>query len=122
VEGSYVPNAGFFEDVVFGDPALSQPPVDDLSEIGEETTEEKKKLLPDNDQMVETAEELSTDVSSVLKIAESTSEDNKNEEEEEEHIMTVEEIDALLDKCLLQALHTSVKDKDLPIPGSTLWY
>ncbi|KAI4331912.1 hypothetical protein L6164_016860 [Bauhinia variegata] len=30
-------------------------------------------------------------------------------------------IDSLLDKCLLQALHTTVKDKDLPLPGSTLW-
>ena len=35
--------------------------------------------------------------------------------------MTVEEVDALLDTCMLQALHTTVKEKDLPMPGSTLW-
>jgi translation initiation factor 2D len=121
VEARYVPNAGFFEDVVFGDPALCQPPADGSSETGEETAQDKKELLPVGDQMAETAEELSTDVSSMLKIAETTG-DDKNEEEKEEHVMTVEEIDALLDKCLLQALHTSVKDKDLPIPASTLWY
>jgi len=36
--------------------------------------------------------------------------------------LTTEEIDSLLDKCLLQALYTSIKEKDLPMPGSTLWY
>lgn len=122
MEAPYVPNAGFLEDVVFGDPALSQPPPDDSIEIGEESAEEKKELPLDGDQMVDTTEELSADVSSMLKVSESTTEDDKNEEEKEEHVMTVEEIDALLDKCLLQALHTTVKDKDLPIPGSTLWY
>lgn len=35
--------------------------------------------------------------------------------------LTAEDMDALLNKCLLQALRTSVKDKELPIPGSTLW-
>lgn len=35
--------------------------------------------------------------------------------------LSVEDMDMLLDKCLLQALHTTVKDKDLPIPGSILW-
>lgn len=39
----------------------------------------------------------------------------------EQHPLSVEEIDRLLDKCLLQALHTTVKDKDLPVPGSILW-
>lgn len=38
-----------------------------------------------------------------------------------EHLLSVEDVDMLLDKCLLQALHTMVKDKDLPIPGSILW-
>ncbi|KAJ0085815.1 hypothetical protein Patl1_07118 [Pistacia atlantica] len=37
------------------------------------------------------------------------------------HVLSTEDVDAHLDKCLLQALHTTVKDKDLPIPGSTLW-
>lgn len=39
----------------------------------------------------------------------------------EQHPLSVEDMDMLLDKCLLQALHTTVKDKDLPIPGSILW-
>lgn len=39
----------------------------------------------------------------------------------EPHLVSVEGVDMLLDKCLLQALHTTVKDKDLPIPGSMLW-
>lgn len=121
MEARYVPNAGFLEDVVFGDPTLSRHP-DDSSEIVEENDERNKELLLDGDQMAEAAEELSADVSSMLKVSESTTEDDKNKEEKEEHVMTVEEIDAMLDKCLLQALHTSVKDSDLPMPGSTLWY
>ncbi len=48
-----------------------------------------------------------------------------NEDGEEEVsgalVLTIEEMDALLDKCLLEALHVTVKDKDLPMPGSTLW-
>ncbi|KAJ0603929.1 putative SUI1 domain, PUA domain, PUA-like superfamily, SUI1 domain superfamily, Pre-PUA protein [Helianthus annuus] len=35
--------------------------------------------------------------------------------------LSVEDVDALLDKCLLQAFYTTLKDKDLPIAGSTLW-
>lgn len=41
---------------------------------------------------------------------------------EMEHNLSTEEIDSLLDKCLLQAIYTSIKEKDLPMPGSTLWY
>ncbi|KAL0326446.1 UNVERIFIED_CONTAM: Eukaryotic translation initiation factor 2D [Sesamum radiatum] len=40
---------------------------------------------------------------------------------DDQHLLSVEDVDALLDKCLLQALHTTVKDKDLPMPGSILW-
>ncbi|GBG70581.1 hypothetical protein CBR_g6708 [Chara braunii] len=35
--------------------------------------------------------------------------------------MTVDEVDALLEKSFLQALHTSVKDRDLPIAAGNLW-
>lgn len=35
--------------------------------------------------------------------------------------LSIEDVDSYLDRCLLQALHTTVKDKDLPMPGSTLW-
>lgn len=44
-----------------------------------------------------------------------------NADPEQPLILSVEDVDTLLDKCLLQALHTTVKDKDLPLPGSTLW-
>ncbi|XP_021834521.1 eukaryotic translation initiation factor 2D-like [Prunus avium] len=40
---------------------------------------------------------------------------------EDQHPLSTEDVDTLLEKCLLQALHTTVKDKDLPTPGSTLW-
>lgn len=43
-------------------------------------------------------------------------------DEKERQNLTTEEVDLLLDKCLLQALYTSIKEKDLPMPGSTLWY
>jgi translation initiation factor 2D len=42
-------------------------------------------------------------------------------EEKGHQNLTTEEVDSLLNKCLLQALYTSIKDKDLPLPGSTLW-
>lgn len=35
--------------------------------------------------------------------------------------MRPEEMDRLLDECLLQALYTTVKDKDLPMPAGNLW-
>lgn len=41
---------------------------------------------------------------------------------EDQSTLSVEDVDALLDKCLLQAFYTTLKDKDLPIAGSTLWY
>ncbi|GJM85267.1 hypothetical protein PR202_ga01702 [Eleusine coracana subsp. coracana] len=42
-------------------------------------------------------------------------------EEKVHQNLTTEEVDSLLDKCLLQALYTTIKEKDLPLPGSTLW-
>lgn len=40
---------------------------------------------------------------------------------DKQNTLSPEEVDTLLDQCLLQALHTTLKEKDLPIPGSTLW-
>lgn len=40
---------------------------------------------------------------------------------DDQHQLSVEDVDSLLDKCLLQALHTTIKDKDLPMLGSILW-
>lgn len=55
-----------------------------------------------------------------LKVTENVSTDGNNVEDQ--HTLSTEDVDEILDKCLLQALHTTVNDKDLPIPGSTLWY
>lgn len=52
-------------------------------------------------------------------------EEKITEQQPEEKVhqnLTTEEVDSLLDRCLLQALYTSIKEKDLPLPGSTLWY
>ncbi|KAI3778393.1 hypothetical protein L2E82_07648 [Cichorium intybus] len=40
---------------------------------------------------------------------------------EDQNTLSTEDVDALLDNCLLQAFYTTPKDKDLPIAGSTLW-
>lgn len=55
-----------------------------------------------------------------LKVTDDHSADQSNGEDQ--HSLSTEDVDMLLEKCLLQALHTTIKDKDLPMPGSTLWY
>ncbi|GMY07946.1 eukaryotic translation initiation factor 2D [Fagus crenata] len=142
VEGRYVPNAGFFEDVVFEDPALQQSSQasdscegttdvsngqqngDDNNEVGEPiditdvlsepnyASSSSKQIDVDN----VSAEEISACVGD-LKVTDNVS----SEESNDQHTLSTEDVDALLDKCLLQALHTTLKDKDLPMPGSTLW-
>lgn len=62
-----------------------------------------------------------TDSVNELKLPEDKSTEQAPDEKEHQNL-TTEEIDSLLDKCLLQALYTSIKEKDLPMPGSTLWY
>lgn len=54
-----------------------------------------------------------------LTVADDVSAEGSNVEDR--HNFTSADVDALLDKCLLQALHTTIKDIDLPMPGSTLW-
>ncbi|KAJ3675497.1 hypothetical protein LUZ60_004539 [Juncus effusus] len=126
VEERYVPNAGFFEDAVFADPSLLNKDIGENSEEQNESndniSETQKGEINEENQNVEASDELTASTSR-LKLSEGQNEDeiNNKEEEKEKNIMSVEEIDKLLDKCLLQALHTSVKDKDLPMPGSTLW-
>ena len=68
----------------------------------------------------ETIEDVTAGVSE-LNLPEEKTTGEATEEKEHQHLST-EEIDSFLDKCLLQAVHTSLKDKDLPMPGSTLWY
>ncbi|KAK1288310.1 hypothetical protein QJS10_CPB19g00220 [Acorus calamus] len=143
VEGHYVPNAGFLEDVVFEDPALasineaskpcedtgnaSNDPNDVDAKRGEEElvldydAHMKHQIEPSmaDDIRNEISEDVATDLAE-LKVADGVSSEKMNDEKDQ-HILSIAEVDALLDKCLLQALHTTVNDKDLPMPGSTLW-
>ncbi|KAM3681533.1 hypothetical protein ACB098_12G003700 [Castanea mollissima] len=142
VEGRHVPNAGFYEDVVFEDPGLLQSGQasdscegstdvsngqrngDDNIEVGENidatdvfdetnhASSSSKQIDVDN----ATAEEIIGGVGD-LKVTDNVLSGDLNVQ----HTLSTEDVDALLDKCLLQALHTTIKDKDLPMPGSTLW-
>ncbi|THG08755.1 hypothetical protein TEA_027116 [Camellia sinensis var. sinensis] len=139
VEGHYVPNAGFLEDVVFEDPSLFASQTSDScetddsidqqnginnEEVGEasDVADAHSDLDPASqthtDLQNDIAEQVAADVGD-LKVTENASTDELNVEDQ--HTLSSEDLDALLDKCLLQALHTTVTDKDLPIPGSTLW-
>lgn len=137
-EGHYVPNAGFLEDVVMEDPNLlpvSQPsdvPPDASNDEDDVNMAEREPVdmsnihvstdvdAPTNsDISVQTSEEMTADISG-LKVSEKVTAEVASDEKEQQTLSS-EEIDALLDKCLLQAFHTTVKDKDLPMPGSTLW-
>ncbi|KAG9137372.1 hypothetical protein Leryth_017712 [Lithospermum erythrorhizon] len=135
VDNPYVPNAGFYEDVVFEDPTIlasgqasdsveAEVSVEKENGIDNEETGEaidhKDGPVVDStsmDEMSGVIEQTSTVIGS-LKLTERGSVDDVNVEDQQ---LSVEDIDALLDKCLLQALHTTVKEKDLPMPGSTLW-
>lgn len=137
VEGHYVPNGGFLEDVVIEDPALcsssqisvaSEGPSDNQHDV--ETNEEEEVVSIDihgekevhgtqTDARNEVSEELSAGLDGLKLSGQGTSEELNTEKEQQ--ALSTEEVDGLLDKCLLQALHTTVKDKDLPMPGSTLW-
>lgn len=136
-----MPNAGFFEDAVFGDPSLlSLSQNSDLTEIacevsidqqnnntsieGEESldvnelqAESSPALTTPNDGENVTANEITVGMAN-LKLPDTGSSNDSNDQ----HSLSTADIDLLLDKCLLQALHTTVKDKDLPMPGSTLWW
>lgn len=136
-EGHYVPNAGFFEDVVMEDPdslPVSQPlnlPLDvsndeDVNMSERETVDilnthvsEVIDAPANSDSGIQNSEEITSEISG-LRVSEKVAAESSSDDKEQQ-ILSTEEIDALLDKCLLQALHTTVKDKDLPMPGSTLW-
>uniref|UniRef100_A0A2P2KQU3 SUI1 domain-containing protein n=3 Tax=Rhizophora mucronata TaxID=61149 RepID=A0A2P2KQU3_RHIMU len=142
VEGHHVPNAGFLEDVVLEDPALlvsvqtasscevvSDAPYDESHDIG---SKEVGELAHSSDVVSETnpasvteagpahdkMEQLSADVGD-LQVKDDIPMDESTVDEK--HTLSIEDVDTCLDYCLLQALHTTVKDKDLPMPGSTLW-
>ena len=48
-------------------------------------------------------------------------EEEKEEEMEEVVVVTAEEMEGLIEHCLLQVLHTRVKAEELPLMGSMLW-
>lgn len=122
-DSPYVPNEGFYIDVVVEDPSLSSPsktvegldePPRDLANIitepgvGGSTHSELGKEI--SDELTSSMTDLKIEGSGLV---EQTNNRNQN--------LSLEEVDALLERCLLQALHTTVKDKDLPLAGSMLW-
>lgn len=124
----YVPNAGFYEDAVYEDPTIL--PSGKASDSGEAEVSVENENGTKNEETGEAIDSTSKDemgevieqttaVIGDLNLAERGSVEEVNVEDQQ---LSVEDVDALLDKCLLQALHTTVKDKDLPMPGSTLWY
>lgn len=133
VEGHYVPNAGFLEDAVFEDPSylLSDQPSDSSkggtdgsdaqqSGVSNENIDvnyvsERSATSAQNDYGNATRE-ITTDVSD-LKLTDNVAAELNSEQ----YSLSIEDVDSHLDRCLLQALHTTVKDKDLPMLGSTLW-
>ncbi|WVZ01670.1 hypothetical protein V8G54_022476 [Vigna mungo] len=137
-EGCYVPNAGFFEDVVFEDPSSLQASCDSDDVTGETSTDQQNNQKSDgvveslyvNELQHDSASGLMspddgendaatgvTEGMADLKLPDTASGNDPNDQQ----TLSTADIDSLLDKCLLQALHTTVKDKDLPLPGSTLW-
>lgn len=134
-EGRYVPNAGFLEDVVFEDPSLStisqQSDNDAASDHDNDADNTQSDVAmngsdasyPDSSSKIQsnptTDQQIMTDFDD-LKVSENVQSDKGSNEDQ--NTLSVEDVDALLDKCLLQAFYTTLKDKDLPIAGSTLWY
>lgn len=139
-ENCYVPNTGFLEDVVFEDPAListsqasdsrendalvgqgnasnneeieDAPNVKNIPSILDPTSTEETVVITDiTEQRVTAMDD--------MRVVENASEAELNVDNQ--HSLSAEDVDAILEGCLLQALHTTVLDKDLPMPGSTLW-
>ncbi|XP_031397752.1 eukaryotic translation initiation factor 2D isoform X2 [Punica granatum] len=140
-ESHFVPNAGFLEDMVFEDPAFSSSSQasesceaisvafsdqqNDVEYKMSETASDMSvnpgdKLIPviSKDASKDSDQQLATDIGH-LEVTDTVSADGSSAKGL--HNANAEDVDTLLDKCLLQALHTTVKDKDLPMPGSTLW-
>lgn len=134
VEGCYVPNAGFLEDSVFGDPSVletfqaSDNCADVMvasnaqeNDIGFKGNEESTDAINGHSSSTtgnNCADQMISHVGD-LKVTDNVSADGSNTGDQP--ILSTEDVDVLLDRCFLQALHTTVMDKDLPISGSTLW-
>nr|GEW55860.1 eukaryotic translation initiation factor 2D [Tanacetum cinerariifolium] len=125
-EDRYVPNVGFLEDVVFGDPSLfpdsQQSDTDATSDHENNADDGQDASYPDSSSNMQSDpsadQQLTTDFGD-LKMTENVQSDKVTSDDQT--TLSVEDVDALLDKCLLQACYTTLKDKDLPIAGSTLW-
>ncbi|XP_020585725.1 eukaryotic translation initiation factor 2D [Phalaenopsis equestris] len=136
-EGCYVPNGGFLEDIVIEDPALnatshtSDALGNILNDALDTVSDNNMQHLnipsvhpeEDNDSLHGDSRrddfgEMAADIIR-LNVSESVSAEVQNEVKD--HLAQSNEIDSLLDKCLLQAFHMTVKDKDLPLSGSILW-
>ncbi|GMH17352.1 hypothetical protein Nepgr_019193 [Nepenthes gracilis] len=132
VEGRFVPNAGFLEDVVLADPSsLTSVASDsyegdasndqnsgiDIKEVVEANVGYNVHLDFEDDQN-NIVEHVTTKMDD-LKVIDNVSGDHPNAKDQ--HSILAEDVDVLLNKCLLQALHMTVNDTDLPMPGSTLW-
>uniref|UniRef100_A0A6N2LG00 SUI1 domain-containing protein n=1 Tax=Salix viminalis TaxID=40686 RepID=A0A6N2LG00_SALVM len=129
VEGHYVPNAGFLEDVVFEDPVPDScegsGDSSNHENDGVDGKEVRESAISDchptsKTQLDSDIVEQVTTVVGGFKVMDNIAADESTTVEEQ-HTLSAEDLDAYLDKCLLQALHTTVNDKDLPMPGSTLW-
>ncbi|GFQ05798.1 eukaryotic translation initiation factor 2d [Phtheirospermum japonicum] len=130
-ENCFVPNSGFFEDAVFEDPAIisagqaSESCEDAKEEIGDANAADETRSALDNasteDQSAknEVSEQITTAMFDLQVTENASGVESSNVDDQPP--LSVEDVDVLLDKCLLQALHTTVKDKDLPMPGSVLW-
>ncbi|KAK1436649.1 hypothetical protein QVD17_02431 [Tagetes erecta] len=130
-EGRYVPNAGFLEDVVFEDPSLlttsQQSDTDVTSDHDNDADNRESEMAmngtdashPDSSSNMQSNPDIDQQVTTDLGDLKVTESDKGSTEEQA--TLSTEDVDALLDKCLLQAFYTTIKDKDLPIAGSTLW-
>ncbi|CAA6675633.1 unnamed protein product [Spirodela intermedia] len=117
-KGTTSPMLGFSEDIVVEDPASSsmcQP-----SE-GAQHDAVRSEEGPEGPALGDGASDDVSSNLSGLNISDGTSAEVVANDDKDQRNLSSAEVDALLDRCLLQALHTSLKDKDLPMPGSTLW-
>ncbi|KAF5196223.1 Eukaryotic translation initiation factor 2d [Thalictrum thalictroides] len=139
VEGHLVRNGGIFEDVVLEDPALSlgcltsdscedscsttsshqNGLTGEVADVGAVHQEQYLDCAPYIDIKKDIPEDLISDTCGLKLIPDASVE--AESVENDIHEISSTEVDALLDKCLLQALHTSLNDKDLPMHGSILW-
>lgn len=137
VEGQFVPNPGFLDNVVFAHPSSI---LASHSHEGDTLNDQSNHVNVDGavesdsgcvvrsengsdsncnlDDKTDVFEQVVTELGG-LKVTEDIS--SADVHIVDQHSLSTEDVDMLLDKYLLQALHTTVKDKDLPMPGSTLW-